>query len=108
MSETTQTSPEAAGPATFTLTITARGGVRKAIEAASRDDLRSALVDGLLDGLGEDDEAASEQPEQLWKRAIVAKSAEGAESTPVEERYVLGVVMEPGTEDTHGERISAE
>jgi DNA adenine methylase len=107
MSKANPTTPAAdLGPATFTISVTAKGEVRKAMEAASRDELRVALVAGLLgDRVDEDDGQTADEPGQVWKRAIVSKGADGAEA---EERYVLGVVMEPDTEDTHGERISAD
>lgn len=96
------------GPATFTVTFTARGEVRKAFEALSKEGMADALVTAVMKDAAGDDGAGdvdATDEGQAWARALVTKDAEGEGG---DQRYVLGVVMEPDTEDTQGDHVSAE
>lgn len=97
---------------TLTISVTLRGDTRRALVAMQPDALKSTVAKALAiaidDGAPElEVEAPTPEgavsPERTIKRAFLTK-AEG----DTEERYVLGVVMEPDEVDTQGDTQSAE
>jgi len=91
--------------ATLSITLTVRGDTRKALEALGTESLRPMFADALVSSIAKASAFAvtpsgEASPARVFKRAIVSKAEE--------ERYVLGVVMEPDAVDTQGHTETAE
>lgn len=94
--------PAAPNESEVVATFTVRGDLRDRLEAVSADKLRPALESAFLAAI----EKASGEPVDagavlVMKRAIIRKDAE-------EERYALGIAMEPDEVDTQGDTVSAD
>jgi DNA adenine methylase len=91
-----------AEPAQFTASFTLKGAARAALETTPAERLRELFADAVATVVAKASAPAPVEepptgPEIVWRRAIIGKSA------TAEERYVLGVVMEPESEDTQGD-----
>jgi DNA adenine methylase len=86
------------------MSLVLKGDTRKAVEALPPESLKTLLAEGLVAAINKAaDPPAAPGPGRAFKRAILSK-AESAE----EERYVLGIAMEPDEVDTQGDTQSAQ
>jgi DNA adenine methylase len=98
------TPPQDDQPLELVLSVVVKGETRKALEALPPESLKALLAKGLVAAINKSaEEPPPPTPARTFKRAILSK-AEGAE----EERYVLGIAMEPDAVDSQGDTQSAE
>jgi len=102
--EKAATPPPGDQPLELTMSLVLKGETRRAVEALPPESLKTLLAEGLVAAINKAaEEPAATGSARTFKRAILLK-ADGAE----EERYVLGIAMEPDEVDTQGDTQSAE